>query len=91
MKPRRLYALSSGMMTEKTLSNIFARQILSAPEHGLFFIGYADPHSPAGKIRHAESGDIVELSHDLAPQALHCRMEKFKTKADLRRSSKHSD
>src|SRR5690606_14107921 len=50
-----IYALSSGMMTEKTVSNIFARQgLLENKKHGLFFVGYADPESPGGKIRAAQ-------------------------------------
>ena len=53
----RIYALSSGMMTEKTLSNSFARRILEKPEHTLMFVGYADPDSPAGQIKsHAAWG-----------------------------------
>ena len=46
IKPGRIYALSSGMMTEKTLSQRFAQRILSSPEHSLFFVGYADPDPP---------------------------------------------
>ena len=37
LKGGRLYAISSGMMTEKTLSNVFARQVISDPHHALFF------------------------------------------------------
>ncbi|HEX8678987.1 MAG TPA: MBL fold metallo-hydrolase, partial [Chthoniobacterales bacterium] len=32
-KPRRVYALSSGMMTPKTLSNIFARRVIEDPRN----------------------------------------------------------
>ena len=38
-KAGRIYALSSGMMTPKTLSNIFARQVLENPKHSIFFRG----------------------------------------------------
>ena len=71
LKGGRLYALSSGMMTEKTLSNIFARQVLSDPQHALFFVGYADPDSPAGRLRRAAPGDIVQLSPDDPSAAAH--------------------
>jgi len=36
-----------GMMTENTLSNIFAQDFWRRP-HGIFFVGYCDPSSPAG-------------------------------------------
>ncbi len=58
-KPGRIYALSSGMMTPKTLSNIFARRVLEDPKHSIFFVGYADPASPAGILRAAQPGDLV--------------------------------
>ena len=77
VKAGRIYALSSGMMTEKTLSNTFAAQILSDPVQSLIFVGYADPESPAGKIRNAHPGDIVQLSPEFPPQPLKCKVEKF--------------
>jgi len=49
-QPGCIYALSSGMMTEKTVSNNFARGFISNPKNHLLFVGYADPASPAGHI-----------------------------------------
>ena len=59
--PGRIYALSSGMMTPKTLSNIFARRVIDDPQHSIFFVGYADPESPAGILTSAKPGDLVSL------------------------------
>jgi Cft2 family RNA processing exonuclease len=87
VKAGRIYALSSGMMTEKTLSNTFAAQILSEPAHSLIFVGYADPESPAGKIRNAHPGDIVQLSAELPPQPLKCKVEKFNFSGHASRES----
>ncbi len=73
-----IYALSSGMMTEKTVSNNFARQgILENKKHGLFFVGYADPASPGGKIRAAKPGDMVELDPSAPPVKLNCEVRVF--------------
>jgi len=77
LKPGRIYALSSGMMSEKTLSNVFARQVLSDPKQTLIFVGYADPDSPAGKIQNTQRGDLVQLSPDSPPQPLQCAVERF--------------
>ena len=87
LKGGRLYALSSGMMTEKTLSNIFARQVISDPQHALFFVGYADPESPAGRLRKAAPGEIVQLSPDVPPQPLNCEVEQFNFSAHATRES----
>ncbi|HEY2343859.1 MAG TPA: MBL fold metallo-hydrolase, partial [Chthoniobacteraceae bacterium] len=73
----RIYALSSGMMTEKTPSNVLARQILSNPEHALLFVGYADPESPAGRVQATAQGQEVQLSPDAPPQRLLCTVDQF--------------
>jgi len=77
IRPRRIYALSSGMMTEKTLSNTFAQRILSSPEHSLFFVGYADPESPAGRIRSAAPGAALTLDAEAKPKQIQCTVEQF--------------
>jgi len=73
-----IYALSSGMMTEKTVSNNFARQgLLENKKHGLFFVGYADPATPGGKIRASKQGDMVELDPAYPPVKLNCEVRVF--------------
>jgi predicted metal-dependent RNase len=73
-----IYALSSGMMTEKTVSNNFARQgVLENKRHGLFFVGYADPASPGGRIREAKPGEEVLLDPAYPPVPLRCEMRVF--------------
>jgi Cft2 family RNA processing exonuclease len=83
----RLYALSSGMMTPKTLSNIFARRVIENPQHYIFFVGYADPASPAGLLRAAKRGDLVTLDPDEPPQRLACHTEQFQFSAHASRES----
>ncbi len=75
--PGCIYALSSGMMTEKTVSNGFARQFLDNPKNSLLFVGYADPMSPAGQIRSAAHGDPVSLDPSLPPIDLLCEVDVF--------------
>jgi Cft2 family RNA processing exonuclease len=86
-KPGRIYALSSGMMTAKTLSNTFARRVVSDPNHSIFFVGFADPKSPAGVLRAAKPGDMVSLDPDQPPQELRCHIETFQFSAHASRES----
>jgi len=86
-RPGRVYALSSGMMTPKTLSNIFARRIIENPQHYIFFVGYADPESPAGLLRTAKPGDLVSLDPDEPPQRVACHIEQFQFSAHASRES----
>jgi Cft2 family RNA processing exonuclease len=87
VRPGRVYALSSGMMTPKTLSNIFAQRIVDQPRHSIFFVGYADPESPAGILRNARPNDQVALDPERAPQTVRCHMEQFQFSAHASRES----
>ncbi|MGA3170100.1 MAG: MBL fold metallo-hydrolase [Chthoniobacteraceae bacterium] len=87
IRPRRIYALSSGMMTEKTLSHTFGQRILASPEHSLFFVGYADPASPAGRIRSAAPGAALSLSEGAPPIPIRCAVEQFNFSGHASRES----
>jgi Cft2 family RNA processing exonuclease len=77
MRSGRVYALSSGMMSENTVSNIFAKRVLGDPKHAVFFIGYADPDSPAGVIQRTPHGEVVRLSESSPGIPLECEVRKF--------------
>ena len=77
----RVYALSSGMMTPKTLSNIFAQRIVGNPRHSIFFVGYADPESPAGLLRDAPPDSEIILDPEKPPQRVRCNLKQFQFSA----------
>ena len=83
----RVYVLSSGMMISKTLSNVFARRIIENPLHSIFFVGYANPESPAGLLRQADQGGEVALDPDKPPQPIRCNIEQFQFSAHATRES----
>ena len=85
IKSRRLYALSSGMMTEHTLSNKFAQRMLADARNAVFFVGYADPDSPAGRLRAAAPGDMVTLEDDAPPVPRNAQVEVFDFSAHSQR------
>lgn len=76
--PGCIYALSSGMMTERTVSHQFARQgVLENKKHGLFFVGYCDPSTPGARIRAARQGDMVSLEEGQPEVKLRCETRSF--------------
>jgi Predicted exonuclease of the beta-lactamase fold involved in RNA processing len=87
--PRKkcIFALSSGMMTENTLSNLFARRVLADPNQSLFFVGYSDPESPAGRIRSANPGDNIVLDPKQPSVKLNCHIDEFNFSAHASRES----
>jgi len=87
LRPGRVYALSSGMMIPKTLSNVFARRLIENPRHSIFFVGYASPQSPAGLLREAGTGGEVALDPDKPPQRVRCNIEQFQFSAHATRET----
>lgn len=86
-RKRCIFALSSGMMTENTVSNIFARKVLGDKQHSLFFVGYSDPESPAGRIRAAQPGEEIVLDERQPPVPLRCGVREFSFSAHASRES----
>ena len=76
-EPGNIYALSSGMMTEKTVSNQFAFHFLDNPNNAVLFVGYSAPETPAARILDAEKEELITLDSGQAPIELKCDVERF--------------
>ena len=87
LRAGRAYVLSSGMMIPKTLSNVFARRLIENPQHSIFFVGYANPESPAGLLRDASTGGEVALDPEKPPQRVRCNIEQFQFSAHATREA----
>ena len=72
-----VYTLSSGMMTEKTLSNRLARHFVTNPRNLIASVGYADPESPLARVLEAERGQIVKLDSNHDPVKKECSVASF--------------
>ena len=84
-KKGHIYLISSGMMTENTLSNVFAQEFLAQERHSIFFVGYCDPASPAGLLRATKPGDSVVLNAAYGAQPVRCRVQHFDFTAHAQR------
>ena len=82
-----LYVLSSGMMTEKTLSNRLAARFIGDRKQSIFFVGYADPESPAGRLKAAKRGETIQLDEDLPKQSIDCSIDEFNFSGHASRES----
>jgi Cft2 family RNA processing exonuclease len=88
IRPGRLYTLSSGMMTEKTLSHAIAKRFLAEAKNAIFFVGYADPESPAGRLQAAGRG--ATFVYEESPRKtleVNCEIEKFDFSAHASRET----
>jgi predicted metal-dependent RNase len=75
--PHTIYALSSGMMSEGTTSNQFARRFIDNPQNSVAFVGYTDKETPGFRLRNAKPGEMIQLDAKLPPVELRCRVESF--------------
>jgi Cft2 family RNA processing exonuclease len=72
-----IYLLSSGMMTEGTVSYEFAYQIAGNPANAVFFVGYTDSETPGYAFKHAKAGEPILLTPTSRPLIINCRRETF--------------
>lgn len=78
VSPGNIYLVSSGMMSENTVSYHLAKQVLPRRRDAILFVGYSDPDSPAGHIKATPHGELVRLK-EKGGQAypINCRVESF--------------
>lgn len=84
-KKGHIYLISSGMMTEKTLSNLFAQHFLPQQHYSILFIGYSDPESPAGRLRATPRGENVVINPLAGEQTVKCHVDYFDLTAHAKR------
>jgi predicted metal-dependent RNase len=87
LRPRHVFLLSSGMMIPKTLSNVLAHRLIENPQHSIFFVGYANPESPAGLLREARPNGEVVLDPDKPIRRVRCHVEQFQFSAHATRET----
>ena len=72
-----IYALSSGMMSERTMSNRIGRHFIQNPRNLLVAVGYADPESPLAGIMNSVQGEKIQIDSRHDPVERNCSMESF--------------
>ncbi len=73
----RLMLISSGMMTPNTMSYLMTQRMASEERHSIFFVGYVDPDSPAGKVKAAGQGGRADMGSDFGEIDIRCRVDSF--------------
>lgn len=78
LHPGCIYALSSGMMSENTVSNTFAAQgFIENKKNAIFFVGYTDSATPGARIKAATKGDLIKLDDRLPAVPMLCDKDDF--------------
>ncbi len=80
-----LFVLTSGMMTENTASHDLALRMMNDPRHGIFFVGYADPETPGGRLKVSKPGQPFLYSAVSGEIQRHCEVRDFDLTAHAQR------
>jgi Cft2 family RNA processing exonuclease len=81
----RLFVLTAGMMTEKTPAHDLALRMIGDARHAIFFVGYADPDSPGGRLKHAGLGGTFTFSPTGGEVTRRCDVRSFDLTAHANR------
>jgi Cft2 family RNA processing exonuclease len=81
----RLFVLTSGMMNENTAAHDLAVRMLGDERQSIFFVGYADPDTPGGRLKAAKKGDTFVFSPGAGQVTVKCDVQDFDLTAHANR------
>lgn len=81
----KIFVMTSGMMVENTGAHELALRFIDDARHGIFFVGYSDPSTPAGKLRAAKHNEFFEFSGAATRIQRRCDVQQFDLTAHANR------
>jgi Cft2 family RNA processing exonuclease len=81
----RIFVMTSGMMSENTGAHALTQRILEDERHGIFFVGYADPDTPGGRLKAAKPGERFLFSPSAGKLTRKCEVMEFDLTAHANR------
>jgi Cft2 family RNA processing exonuclease len=81
----RIFVVTSGMMNENTAAHNLAVRMVGDERQAIFFVGYADPETPGGRLRAAKHGETFLFSPGAGQVTLNCELESFDLTAHANR------
>jgi Cft2 family RNA processing exonuclease len=81
----RLFVITAGMMSENTAAHDLALRMMGDERMAIFFVGYADPDTPAGRLRAAKHGETFLFSAGGGEVTRNCEIEEFDLTAHANR------
>jgi len=81
----RLFVLTAGMMSENTAAHNLALRMIGDEKQSIFFVGYADPETPGGRLKIAALGQTFHFSDQGGEVTRRCEVEHFDLTAHAHR------
>ena len=73
----RLFVVTSGMMAEFTPAHDLAVRMAEDERQAIFFVGYSDPDTPAGRLRKSKPGESFLFSASAGQVTRRCEVQEF--------------
>jgi Cft2 family RNA processing exonuclease len=81
----RIFVITAGMMSENTAAHDLAARMMDDERHGIFFVGYADPDTPGGRLKSAKHGETFVFSPGVGRLTRKCEVLDFDLTAHANR------
>jgi Cft2 family RNA processing exonuclease len=81
----KIFVITAGMMSENTAAHDLAARMIGDERQSIFFVGYADPGSPAGRLKEARRGETFVFSPSAGRVTRNCNVEDFDLTAHANR------
>jgi len=81
----KIFVITAGMMSENTAAHDLAARMIGDERQSIFFVGYADPDSPAGRLRATKHGETFVFSPAAGRVTRGCDLREFDLTAHANR------
>ncbi len=81
----KLFVITAGMMTEQTPAHELALRMVEDERQAIFFVGYADPGTPGGRLKAAKQGEKFLFSPSGGELTKRCEVQDFDLTAHANR------
>ena len=81
----RIFVITAGMMSENTAAHDLAARMIGDERQSIFFVGYADPETPGGRLKAAKPGEPFVLSPSAGRVTRQCDVQDFDLTAHANR------
>ena len=81
----RIFVVTAGMMSEHTASHDLALRMIGDERQAIFFVGYADPDTPGGRLKASRPGETFLLSPIAGQVTRRCEVADFDLTAHANR------
>lgn len=82
----KIFVLTAGMMSENTAAHDLALRMIGDQRQSIFFVGYADPDTPGGRLKASALGQTFVFSGRGGEVTRQCTLEDFDLTAHANRN-----